>query len=292
MVSHLGQGLAVEDEDGATRLCHARRQLGPVAVGDLVQWVACGDDQGRVETVLPRRNLLTRPAHGGRVRPVAANLDRVFVVIAAEPTPDWLLVDQILAIARVRGIEAHLLRNKADLSLPPDVTEELAVYRAAGYPDLAVSARAVGGLDALNGLLRQGVSLFAGQSGVGKSSLTGVILPGREVRVGGLSTASGLGRHTTTTATLYRLPDGGALIDSPGVAIFGLADLTLAELARGFGEFGPHAARCRFNDCRHLDDAGCAVREAVARGEIHPNRHRRYARLVELLPRPAWQDGR
>lgn len=292
VVSHLGKSLAVEGEDGGVRVCHSRRQLGAAVVGDRVLWTPCGDGQGRVEEILPRRNVLTRPAHGGQIRPVAANLDRVFPVIAPEPEPDWLLVDQILAVCAARGIEAVLLLNKSDLPVPENLAEELAVYERAGYGLHRVSTRSGAGLEALGALLRQGVSLFAGQSGVGKSSLTQHFLPDRDVRVGVLSAASGLGRHTTTTATLYRLSQGGCLIDSPGVAIFGLAELSAVQLAAGFPEFRSPAEHCRFADCRHTDDAGCAVRQAVKQGGVDSRRYRRYLKLLDLLPRPAWQSGR
>lgn len=292
VLSHLGKSLAVEGEDGGVRVCHSRRQLGSVAVGDRVLWTACGDGQGRVEEILPRRNLLTRPAHGGQTRPVAANLDRVLLVIAPQPEPDWLLADQILAVCAARGVEAALLLNKTDLPLPENTAEELAVYARAGYALHRISTRSGTGLEALAALLGQGVSLFAGQSGVGKSSLTQRFLPGQDIRVGALSSGSGHGRHTTTAATLYRLSQGGCLIDSPGVAIFGLADMIPAQLAGGFVEFRPHLERCRFNDCRHTDDAGCAVRQAVESGRIDPRRYRRYVKLLELLPKPAWQTAR
>lgn len=292
VVSHLGKSLAVEGEGGDARVCHTRRQLGAVAVGDRVLWTACGDGQGRVEEILPRRNVLTRPAHGGQSRPVAANLDKVFLVVAPEPEPDWLLADQILAVCAARGIEAAFLVNKTDLPVPESMAEELAVYSKAGYVLHRISTRSGEGLAALGALLRQGVSLFAGQSGVGKSSLTQRFLPEEDIRVGALASGGGFGRHTTTAATLYHLPEGGSLIDSPGVAIFGLADLTPDQLAEGFVEFRPHAARCRFNDCRHGDDAGCAVREAVESGGIDARRYRRYLKLLELLPKPPWQTGR
>jgi ribosome biogenesis GTPase len=292
VLSHLGKSLAVEAEDGTARVCHTRRQLGTVAVGDRVLWTACGDGQGRVEEILPRRNLLTRPAHNGQIRPVAANLDRVLVVIAPEPQPDWLLADQILAICAARDIAAALLLNKTDLPFPGSMTEELAVYRAAGYTLHRISTVSGEGVEALGALLGQGVSLFAGQSGVGKSSLTRRFQPKQDIQVGALSTGSGHGRHTTTAATLYRLPEGGCLIDSPGVAIFGLANLTPGQLASGFVEFRPHLGRCRFNDCRHTDEPGCAVRTAVESGQIDARRHRRYVRLLDMLPRPAWQSAR
>ena len=128
--------------------------------------------------------------------------------------------------------------------------------------------------------------MFAGQSGVGKSSLTNTILPDKNLRTNEISERSGLGRHTTTAATLYHLPKGGELIDSPGVAVFGLAEIKGHDLAWGYREFQPHIGHCRFNDCRHIHDKGCAVREAVATGEIATARQKRYLKLLDKLAQP------
>lgn len=288
VVSHLGQGLAVEAAGGRIVLCQTRRRLGDVAVGDRVLWTPSEDGrQGRVEEVLPRRSVLVRPAYGGKTRVVAANLDRVFVVIAPAPEPDWLLVDQYLAVCEHRGIPAEIVYNKIDLA--EDEARALAAladYARAGYPAHAVSARGGRGLDELRRALGGHCSMLAGQSGVGKSSLTNALLPDKGLRVGEISERSGLGRHTTTAATLYHLPEGGDLIDSPGVAVFGLAEIKGQDLALAYREFQPRIPECRFNDCRHVSDKGCAVREAVEREDIAPARYRRYLKLLEKLAMP------
>jgi ribosome biogenesis GTPase len=288
VISHLGQGLAVEAENGEIILCQTRRRLGDVAVGDRVTWTPSEDGkQGRVEEVLPRRSVLVRPAYGGKTRVVAANLDRVFVVIAPVPEPDWLLVDQYLAVCEHRGIPAEIVYNKIDLAENETlVLATLADYVQIGYPSHAVSARNGRGLESLRQALAGHCIMLAGQSGVGKSSLTNTLLPDKNLRTGEISERSGLGRHTTTAATLYRLPEGGDLIDSPGVAVFGLAEIKGQDLAHAYREFQPLIEQCRFNDCRHVNDKGCAVRAAAEQGSIASARYQRYLKLLEKLAMP------
>lgn len=284
VISHLGQGIAVETPEGDTILCHTRRRLGTVAVGDRVYWEPCEGNQGRVAEILPRRSLLTRPGHNGKIRPVAANLDRVWVVVAPEPEPDWLLVDQYLAACEHRGLDAAVLVNKIDrVTDRRPIQAALAEYHAIGYACALVSAKTGEGLAELRASLAQGCGLLAGQSGVGKSSLTNALLPDKQLRTRELSEKAGLGRHTTTTATLYHLPNGGDLIDSPGVAVFGLAEMDWRDLAAGFREFRAWIAQCQFNDCRHLGDKGCAVRAAVDEEKISAARYNRFVKLLDKL---------
>jgi ribosome biogenesis GTPase len=288
VISHLGQGLAVESTDGKIILCQTRRRLGDVAVGDRILWAPSEDGlQGRVEEVLLRSSALIRPAYAGKTRVVAANLDRVFVVISPFPEPDWLLVDQYLAVCEFRAIPAEIIYNKIDLAGDENhALAELDDYVRIGYPVHPVSARSGHGIESLQRALHEHSSIFAGQSGVGKSSLTNTIVPDKNLRTNAISERSGLGRHTTTAATLYHLPTGGELIDSPGVAVFGLAEIKGHDLAWGYREFQPHIGHCRFNDCRHIHDKGCAVREALATGEIAPARHQRYLKLLDKLAQP------
>lgn len=289
VVSHLGKGLAVESAEGEIIACHTRRRLGNAAVGDRVLWEPC-QGGGRVMEILPRRSLLTRPALGGKTRPVAANLDRILVVFSIRPECDFLLIDQYLVVCEHREIKAELLFNKIDLTVGAEretMEKQLSVYREIGYPVHLVSAKTGEGMEALRRHLKGHTTMLAGQSGVGKSSLTNVLIPDMALRIGALSEGTGHGRHTTTTSTLYHLPNGGDLIDSPGVAIFGLADISERELAEGFREFRAYLPRCRFNDCRHLHDKGCAVREAVDEGVIRKERYKRFLKLREKLPTAA-----
>ncbi|PKM12063.1 MAG: ribosome small subunit-dependent GTPase A [Gammaproteobacteria bacterium HGW-Gammaproteobacteria-3] len=283
VIAHLGQGIAVESE-GRIVLCQTRRKLDTPAVGDKVLWQLCAPEQGRIEAILPRRSLLTRPSRNGKIRPVAANIDTVFVVFALEPYCDFLLIDQYLAVCENRGIEARLIYNKVDLEQAESLDNELTVYQALGYSIYRVSAVTEGGLGSLKQILKNQSSLLTGQSGVGKSSLTNALIPDKDLKTNTLSAMTKHGRHTTTAATLYHLPEGGDLIDSPGVAIFGLANLSERELAHGFREFQPLLGHCRFNDCRHVKDKSCAVRAAAENNEISMNRYQRFLKLREKMP--------
>lgn len=283
VISHLGQGIAVEYGDRIV-LCQTLRKLETVAVGDRVLWTQSSPDQGRIEDILPRRSLLMRPSRNGKTRPVAANIDTVFVVFAIEPYCDFLLVDQYLAICENRNIDAALVLNKTDLAQSASIEQELLDYTNLGYALYRVSATAASGLDELKGALKDQVSILAGQSGVGKSSLTNAIIPDKELKTNTISATTKHGRHTTTAATLYHMDQGGDLIDSPGVAIFGLAGLSERQLAYGYREFQPLIEQCQFKDCRHLVDKGCAVRTAAEHGDISMTRYQRFLKLREKMP--------
>jgi len=283
VISHLGQGIAVEANEQIF-LCQTRRKLDTVAVGDRVMMIQSSPDQGRIEEILPRHSLLKRPSRNKKTRPVAANIDNIYIVFATEPHCDFLLIDQYLAICENKNIEAVLVLNKVDLSNLDQVESELLDYEKLDYRLHKVSAQDNIGIAELKSALNNHVSIFAGQSGVGKSSLTNVIIPDKQLKTNTVSEITKHGRHTTTAATLYHLPDGGDLIDSPGVAIFGLADLTEQQLAWGYREFQPLLEECRFNDCRHLKDKDCAVRTAAEKGEISMRRYQRFLKLREKMP--------
>ncbi len=283
VVSHLGKGIAVEVNEQIV-LCQTLRKLDTVVVGDRVMLSLPSPDQGRIEQILPRRSVLQRPSRGEQVRPVAANLDTIFVVFAAEPECDFLLLDQYLAICENCNIDAALVFNKIDLPHAEAIEQELQYYQLLGYPLFKVSAAKDIGLDVLTNALQLQTSMFAGQSGVGKSSLSNALLPDKNRKINSVSAITRHGRHTTTAATLYHLPSGGKLIDSPGVAIFGLAGLSESQLAWGFREFQPFIGKCRFNDCRHVNDKDCAVRLAAENGDIANSRYQRFLKLRDKMP--------
>ena len=283
VIAHLGQGIAVE-YDHKIILCQTLRRLDTIAVGDKVLWSLSSSDQGRIEEILPRRSLLERPSRNGKTRPVAANIDTVFIVFAVEPNCDFLLIDQYLAVCENRNIDVALVLNKTDLPQTAIIEKELLDYKKLGYPLYRVSALGSSNIDELKNVLKGQVSMLAGQSGVGKSSLTNAIIPDKDIKTNTVSATTKHGRHTTTATTLYHLTDGGYLIDSPGVAIFGLAGLSEHQLAYGYREFQTYIDSCQFNDCRHLKDKGCAVVAAVDNGDISKTRYDRFLKLREKMP--------
>jgi ribosome biogenesis GTPase len=281
-----GANLAVEDDSGALQHCVTRRNIGHPVCGDRVIWQPAGDGTGVVTALLPRDNVLSRPDFSGRDKPLAANLSLLAVVIAPKPPPSGYLVDQYLVAAELIGVRALLVAGKMDLldaEAQSEFLADLAHYEAIGYPVCPISTKGEPGLDALTRHLADETAILLGQSGVGKSSLVNRLLPDQEVQIGRLSKATGLGRHTTSAATCYRLPAGGRLIDSPGVRSFRLVSLTPAELERGFRDLAPLLGRCRFRDCRHLNEPDCAVRAAVDSGAIDGRRVENFRHLRERL---------
>jgi len=282
IVAAFGQRVVVEGSNGERHPAFVGRRGLRVVCGDRVRWRR-SEQQGDVAVleVLPRITELTRPDSRGRVEVLAANIDQVVVVCAPEPAPDPFIIDRYLAAAEVMGASALVACNKADLP-GADTLYVLDEFRAAGYPVLRVSALAAAGLDALHASLAGHCSILVGQSGVGKSSLLNALLPGIDAATAQISSATGEGRHRTTATTLYPLPGGGALLDSPGVRDFApaLGDPRLA--AAGFREIVTAADHCRFANCRHMREPGCAVKAGVEAGTISARRYESYRRLLRL----------
>ncbi|RUQ37790.1 MAG: small ribosomal subunit biogenesis GTPase RsgA [Candidatus Competibacteraceae bacterium] len=285
-ITNHGASLIVEDASGQLHRCRVRQNLGRLACGDQVIWQASGPTEGVVTAVDERRSLLTRLDYYGQPRPVAANLDAVAVIIAPEPELSEALIDRYLVAIATIGVQGLLVLNKTDLLDPAAaaaLTARLDGYRRLGYPLLTASSRTRYGLDALRAWLCGHTALLVGQSGVGKSSLIKALLPDREIRIQALSAATGHGAHTTSASTLYHLPDGGDLIDTPGVRSFELGEIHPHDLDRGFPELAPYLGRCRFSDCLHQSEPDCALREAVERGEVAPRRLDSYRQLRATL---------
>lgn len=284
--AHHGGETRVRDAAGETWRCAPPRRGERPVCGDRVLWEPAAGGGGRVLAVRPRRNLLARPDGRGGQRPLAANLDRVVVVVAPDPPLQELLLDRYLVAAEHFAIPAAVLLNKTDLAATRELdalVERLAPYADLGYPLRLASTRSGAGMDGVGALLGGGRSMLVGQSGVGKSSLIRALAPDAPVAVGALSAATGHGRHTTSATTLYPLPGGGELVDSPGVRDFGLWHLPPEALARGYVELREPAGRCRFRDCSHRHEPDCGVREALARGAVSAARYQRYRTLYEQL---------
>jgi ribosome biogenesis GTPase / thiamine phosphate phosphatase len=229
--------------------------------------------------------VLQRADSANRTRALAANIDQILIVAAPHPAPDAFLIDRYLVAAELAGATPLVVLNKSDLDIPQSAVApggDLREYAALGYGTLLTSARMNTGIDDLAQALVNRTSILVGQSGVGKSSLIKRLLPELDIQIGKISEASGQGRHTTTTTTLYHLQQGGDLIDSPGVRDFKLGETAAADLSRGFREFRPYLGLCRFQDCRHLSEPGCAVKEAMHEGAVSERRMASYAELVTV----------
>ncbi|HCN44829.1 MAG TPA: ribosome biogenesis GTPase RsgA, partial [Pseudomonas sp.] len=232
-----------------------------------------------------------RPDSRGQLKPVAANVDLIVIVFAPAPEPHANLIDRYLVAAEHAGIRPLLLLNKADLideENGPALNALLAVYRQLGYPLLEVSAHHGNGMEQLQKILDGHISVFVGQSGVGKSSLVNSLLPEVQTRVGELSEWSGQGQHTTTTARLYHFPGGGELIDSPGIREFGLVHVSRDDVEAGFIEFSDLLGTCRFRDCKHDREPGCALLKALEDGRIQQQRMNSYRSIIASLPQDTY----
>lgn len=286
IVAHYGTQVAVESEPGKSQRCHLRANLEGLVTGDRVVWCQ-GDPVGVVVAQLDRQSVLSRPDPYGKLKPVAANIDQIILVIAPFPQPHANLIDRYLVAAETVDIEPVILLNKTDLlsgepALQQEMEELLAIYPGLGYRLLRTSIKD-SGLEELHSSLRERISVFVGQSGVGKSSLVNVLLPEAELRVGALSENTQKGTHTTTTAQLFHLTCGGSLIDSPGIREFGLWHMTREQVEQGFREFRPLLGSCKFRDCQHQHEPGCAILAAAESGEISAGRLQSYRRIVASL---------
>lgn len=265
------------------RMHHGDRkgQRTPIVVGDLVLVVDLGEGRGSIESALPRTRTFSRPdVRRERIEHVmAANVDRVaLVACVADPEFQTPWIDRVLLVTEWSRLEAVVVVNKIDLvdELPP----ELDVYRAMGYEVFPVSATTGAGLPALHACLSGSATVFVGQSGVGKSSLLNSIQPGLGLEVGDVNRSTGRGTHTTTAAVWVPLVGGGAIVDTAGVRELGLFGIPKREIAWLFRDMAS-ATDCRYPDCSHTHEPGCAVRAAVEAGTVAPWRYDTYVRILE-----------
>ena len=286
VISHYGKEVTVEDSQRQRHQCKLRQNLGELVCGDRVSFKPQDDTQhGVVLAIHPRHNLLQKTGFAGQIKPVAANIDQVLIVCAVHPVPNPYLIDRYIVATENLPATAILVLNKIDLGdEAQSLLEQLRQnYQDIGLTILATSTKTGEGFDALKTRLQDHTSIFVGLSGVGKSSLVNCVIPDADIKVGAVSHASQEGTHTTTVSTLYHLPGGGDLIDSPGVRDFTPIIENRRQILNGFAELRHYAGRCKFNDCTHTSEPGCAVRQAIENGEINPQRLQSYQHMLKEL---------
>lgn len=285
VIAAYGRDAIVQDDAGRHVSCRLRGRGLAVVCGDRVRWIAARGEgaAGLITEVMPRRTVLARITLRGDVEPVAANLTQLVCVVAPLPAPDFGLCDRYLAAAEWAGLKSCVVAGKSDLA---DADETMGIvlgdYARIGYPVVRANKHAADGVTALAALLADETSVLVGQSGVGKSSLINRLVPGVAARVDEISRASESGRHTTSNSSLYQLPSGGELIDSPGVRDFAPPLPAPRDVAGGFREIAAAAPQCRFQDCLHHREPGCAVAAAASGGTVDARRLASYQRLLRL----------
>ena len=276
VITRYGQHLLVEAESGELYQCTGRRNIELSVAGDQVIFQTIGNDEGVVTALLERDNLLRRSQ-----KVIAANIDQLWLVVAVEPHYQFELIDRYLVVAENAELPINIVVNKIELSQKINqIKYDFSMYESAGYSVHYLSVEEQTNIAELKALLNDKTHIFLGQSGVGKSSLINELIPDLNLRVNEISTKSKLGKHTTTNTTLYHIPSGGDLIDSPGIREFQLDDLTDKEILSGFREFKPFIGQCKFRNCAHINEPNCSIKQAVESGEIHTQRYQNYLNLI------------
>jgi ribosome biogenesis GTPase len=285
VLASFGRGVLLQTSEGLLRCGLKGRKL-RVVCGDRVIWgYPPSADGPSVESIEPRRNLIERIDSRGRAEPVAANIDKLAIVVAPQPTTDWFLVDRYWAGAVLKDLQALIIVNKKDLGTDA-IEPQLAEYRKLNLMCIEVSCQSGDGIADLEGLLAGSISLLVGQSGVGKSSLVNALAPEAAAQTAEL-TRDDEGRHTTTTARWYQLAPTSAIIDAPGVRDFAPPAHVMRAAERGFVEVYERSVQCRFKDCMHMEEPGCAVRTAVINQQMSARRYESYRRLFRLYEKLA-----
>ena len=294
-----GSWYEVKNEAGERMQCRIRgkfrikgiKTTNPVAVGDWVDYQQEPDkDTGVITHIYPRKNYLLRRSINlsKQYHILAANIDKVFVTATlVQPETTTVFIDRILVTAEAYNIPVVILLNKVDLLNTDELQQQkgrfINIYQKAGYPVLEVSAKTNYNIDRLKAMMKDQTSMFAGHSGSGKSSLINAVELGLNLKIGDISQAHRQGKHTTTFAQMYDLSFGGHIIDTPGIRGFGVVDMKPDELDSYFPEIFKHKQDCKFNNCRHLNEPGCAVKQAVETGDIPLSRYKSYLQLLEEI---------
>ena len=276
VITRYGQRQLVENEQGRVYQSVSRQNIGLSVAGDRVLFQKTKHDEAIVTAIYPRDSELKRQ---GKL--IAANIDQLWLVVALEPHYEFELIDRYLIMAENSKLPIGIIVNKIELSSDEkSTTKDFLNYKSLGYDVHFVSVKNQTNLDSFKEKLVHKSHIFLGQSGVGKSSLINSLIPDLELRVNEISNKSKLGKHTTTNTTIYHIPSGGDLIDSPGVREFQLENLTELEIKSGFKEFKALSSECRFRDCRHINEPNCAVKDSLIQGKISNNRYQSYLNIL------------
>lgn len=284
LIAHYGTTLIVESQAAELFRCTVRQNLGALVTGDEIIWQQVDATSGIVIACQPRRSVITR-AHLYDTKPIVANIDLMIIVVALEPLPLQSTLDRYLLLAQTFNVTPLIVLNKTELPLLPihtSLIQQLEIYQQMGYSTFRVSTKTKQGYLALEAAIQNQNSILVGQSGVGKSSLLNSLIPEAKAHISALS-AIQRGRNTTTASTLYHLPGGGNIIDSPGIHQFKLRHFSKEAILKGFGEFQPFLGQCQYRNCVHQHEPGCALLQAVQKGDIAAFRLENYHLILEDL---------
>ena len=276
VITRYGQRQLVESSTGKLFQCTGRQNIGLSVAGDEVIFQPAGGVEGIVTAILPRENELSQ-----KNKLIATNIDQLWLVVATEPHYQFELIDRYLILAENSNLPINIIVNKIELLNELDqLFRDFSLYQNINYQVHFISIKKKLNLGSLKNQLTDKTNIFLGQSGVGKSSLINTLIPDLELRVNEISAKSKRGKHTTTNTTIYHIPSGGDLIDSPGIREFQLDDFDAKQIVNGFREFKELIGKCRFRNCQHINEPDCAVKIALDAGNIHPSRYENYLNLL------------
>ena len=276
VITRYGQRQLVESNNGDLFQATGRQNIGLSVAGDRVLFQKVEGDEGVVTAIYPRKTELKR-----QDRLIAANIDQLWLVVAIEPHYQFELIDRYLIMAENSNLPINIIVNKIELSNNDNqLSNDFSHYIDLGYDVHFLSVKNKTNLEKLKKSLVDRSHIFLGQSGVGKSSLINSLIPDLDLRVNEISTKSKLGKHTTTNTTIYHIPSGGDLIDSPGIREFQLDDLTEKQIVNGFREFKSLIGKCRFRNCQHINEPNCAIKKAIESGHINSSRYESYLNIL------------